>query len=221
MTAPLLDRESVGYGSAAVLSSVSFSLAPGDRVVLLGRSGSGKTTLLGAIRERLERAGSRVALVPQEAGLVPTLSVLRNALMGRLDDHGTLYNLTNLVRPRARDRTAVADILEPLGLVPEIDRAVERLSGGQKQRTALARAFFRGGAYLIGDEPVSALDERQGAEVLDEIGRRFETSVLALHDVALARSFATRIVGLKGGQVMLDGAPESLSEAEIGALYAL
>lgn len=216
----LLDRETLRYGAAVVLSGVSFTLAPGERVVMLGRSGAGKSTLLNTIHARLVGAGQRVALVPQDHALVPQLSVLRNAMMGRLDDHGAVYNLTSLLRPRRSDRAAILAILDELGLRAQADRAVEGLSGGQKQRTALARAFYRGGAVLVGDEPLSALDERQGAALLGRIGARFPTSVLALHDVALARGFATRILGLRAGRVVIDAAPDAVSAAEIEALYA-
>ncbi len=219
MTRPLLDRETLGYGAAVVLQGITFALAPGERVVLLGRSGSGKTTLLNAIHDRLVETGSRVALVPQDHALVPQLSAAKNTLMGRLDDHGPLYNLANLVRMRRADRTAVDAVLEDVGLAPEADRPVEGLSGGQKQRTALARAFYRGGDVLIGDEPISAVDETQGARLLRRIGERFPTSVLALHDVDLALGFATRIVGLRAGTVVLDAPPSGIDRGTLDALY--
>lgn len=216
----LLDSESLGYGASVVLEGVSFRLAPGERVVLLGRSGVGKTTLLTAVHDRLVASGERVALVPQDHALVPQLSVVRNALMGRLDDHGALYNLANLIHTRGADRAAILEILRELGLEAEADRAVEGLSGGQKQRTALARAFYRGGAVLIGDEPLSAVDETQAAALLQRIAERFPTVVLALHDVALALGFATRIIGLQAGGVVFDGAPEMLARRRIDALYS-
>lgn len=220
----LLRGEALGYGASpngrVVFKDVRFALAPGERVALLGRSGAGKTTLITALHGRAQAAGWRVALVPQDHGLVPQLSVLRNALMGRLDDHRTLYNLATMVRPRALDRAAVLAILDELGLAFEADRAVEALSGGQRQRTALARAFFRGGDVLLGDEPVSALDAAQGAMLLRRIADRFPASVLALHDVAQARAVATRLVGLRQGRVTFDAPPEAVTDAEVEALYA-
>lgn len=217
---PLLRGETLGHGGRAVLREVSFALAPGERVALLGRSGAGKTTLLQAIHARLEVVGARVALVAQDHALVPQLSVVRNALMGRLDDHGALYNLASLLRPRRADRTAVLAILGELGLLPEADRAVEGLSGGQRQRTALARAFYRGGDVLLGDEPVSALDEAQGAAVLGRIGRGFPSVVLALHDVGQARAACTRLVGLRDGLVAFDAAADRVAPSQVEALYA-
>lgn len=220
MNQPLLRGETLGYGSSVVLRGVDFALAPGERVALLGRSGAGKTTLLNAIHARLVALGRRVALVPQDHALVPQLSVVRNALMGRLDDHGALRNLATLLRPRRADRAAVLAVLAELGLAAEADRAVEGLSGGQKSRTALARAFFRGGEVLLGDEPVSAVDEAQGAALLGRVATRFPTSVLALHDVGQARAVSTRLVGLRHGRVAFDAVPSEVSDGHVEALYA-
>ena len=237
-----LDRETLGYGQTAVLPGLSFALAPGERVVLLGRSGAGKSTLLAAIFDRLDPGRmsaqgaartaqgasaqhdaarpQRVALVPQDHALVPQLSVLKNVLMGRLDDHGAFYNFTNLLRVRAADRAGVAEVLKDLDLSAHIDRPVQALSGGQKQRVALARAWWRGGNVLIADEPVSAVDETQARVLLDQARARFATSLLALHDVEQARAFATRLLGLQRGGIRFDAPPNEVSDAEIAALYA-
>lgn len=220
MTLPLLRAETLGYGATPVLRGVSFALSPGERVVLLGRSGAGKTTLLNALHDRLAASGRRVALVPQEHGLVPQLSVTRNVLMGRLDDHVAARNLLSLLRPGRADRAEIGAILAGLGLGAEADRAVEGLSGGQRQRTALARALFRGGEAIVADEPVSAVDAAQAARLLAEMRARFPAAVVALHDLGLARAFATRLVGLRGGAVAFDAPPESVPEREIEALYA-
>lgn len=212
-------RETLGYGASVVLKGISLTLVPGERLVLLGRSGAGKTTLVNAFHDRLVTAGHRVALAPQDHALVPQLSVLRNVLMGRLDDHGAAYNLTNLIRARRTDRAAVAAVLAGLGLAGEIDRPVEALSGGQRQRTALARALYRGGAVLVADEPVSAVDGAQAAALMDLMQARFPTAVVALHDVGLARRFATRLIGLRHGAIVLEGRPETVTPGMIEALY--
>lgn len=211
--------ETLAYGRNVVLSDVDFSLRPGERVVLLGRSGAGKSTLLNAAYRRLAGAGPDIALVPQEHGLVPQLSVFHNVYMGRLDERGALYNLANLAWPFPSERRRVGGVLEVVGLDDFANKAVESLSGGQKQRTALARAIHRGGRFLIGDEPVSAVDERQAQSLIAEIARRFETLLLALHDVELARSVATRIVGIAGGRIVLDRAAGEVSDEEIHVLY--
>ena len=219
MTLVALHRETLGYGRSTVLSEVSFALAPGERVVLLGRSGAGKSTLLNAVYDRLVPQ-NRVALVPQDHALVPQLSVLRNVVMGRLDDHGAVYNLTSLLHVRPGDRVGIAAVLADLGLADVIDRKVAELSGGQRQRVALGRAWWRGGTVLIGDEPVSAVDETQAEALLKQVRDRFDTAVLALHDVALARSYATRLVGLNRNRIVFDAPAEAVDDAQITALYA-
>lgn len=216
----LLDAADLGYGAAPVLRGVSLHVRTGDRVVLLGRSGAGKSTLLAAARQALLDQGRRVALVPQDHALVPQLSALRNVLMGRLDDHGAVYNLTTLVRPRRADRAAALSVLDRVGLRPEADRAVETLSGGQKQRVALARALYRGGDVLVGDEPLSAVDPAQAVALAVVIRAAFPTAILALHDVDLALGFATRLIGLKDGQMLLNAATRDIPRDRIEALYA-
>ncbi|PZO65013.1 MAG: phosphonate ABC transporter ATP-binding protein [Paracoccus denitrificans] len=221
MTLAEFQGESLGYGRGVVLEDVTLRLSAGERVVLLGRSGAGKTTLLNALYDRMTASGVRVALAPQDHALVPQLSVLRNALMGRLDDHGWAYNLVTLIRPRRTERAAIADVLAQVGLGDQIDRAVGTLSGGQKQRTALARALYRNGQVLIADEPVSAVDETRAAALLQLMRDSVGTSVLALHDVGLARAFATRLIGIRAGRIVLDAAPDQITPEQIAALYAV
>ncbi|QXI65659.1 Arginine transport ATP-binding protein ArtM (plasmid) [Paracoccus marcusii] len=215
----LLDGVDLGYGGTPVLAGVRLHVAPGERVALLGRSGSGKSTLLSALHGAAAGRGMRIALVPQDAALVPQLSALRNVLMGRLDDHGAWRNLRTLIRPAAADRAAALADLDRVGLTPQADARVESLSGGQKQRVALARALHRGGDLILGDEPLSAVDPRQAQELAALLRAAFPTAILALHDVAVARAFATRVIGLKQGVFLFDLPVDQLDASRIEALY--
>lgn len=207
-----LDGETLAYGKTVVLSQVDFHLRPGERVVLLGRSGSGKTTLLSAAYSRLaDQMSEQIALVPQETGLVPQLSVFHNVYVGQLDAHGAGYNLLNLIWPQKAQRRQIDGVLQQVGLEGLSRQPVAALSGGQKQRVALARAMHRGGNILMADEPVSAVDERHAAQLIDTLATRFGTMLLSLHDVALARRVATRIVGIKAGRLMIDKPAAELS----------
>lgn len=215
----LLDGVDLGYGGTPVLAGVRLHVAPGERVALLGRSGSGKSTLLSALHGAAAGRGMRIALVPQDAALVPQLSALRNVLMGRLDDHGAWRNLRTLIRPASPDRAAALADLDRVGLTPQADARVESLSGGQKQRVALARALHRGGDLILGDEPLSAVDPRQAQELAALLRAAFPTAILALHDVAVARAFATRVIGLKQGVFLFDLPVDQLDASRIEALY--
>ena len=215
----LLDGVDLGYGGTPVLAGVRLHVAPGERVALLGRSGSGTSTLLSALHGAAAGRGLRIALVPQDAALVPQLSALRNVLMGRLDDHGAWRNLRTLIRPAAPDRAAALADLDRVGLTPNADARVESLSGGQKQRVALARALHRGGDLILGDEPLSAVDPRQAQDLAALLRAAFPTAILALHDVAVARAFATRVIGLKQGVFLFDLPVDQLDASRIEALY--
>lgn len=219
MPAPLLrlQDEALGWGGGAVLSGVTLDLYAGERVALLGRSGVGKSTLLAAIGARL--AAARLAMVPQDHGLVGPLSVFHNVWMGRLDDHGTPRNLRTLLWPVQAERAEVEQVLHRTGLAGLGRRTVAGLSGGQRQRVALARALLRGGEVVLADEPVSAVDPAQADALLRDLTTAFPTAVLALHDVGQALGFATRVLGLREGRIVLDAPSGDLSEAEVMGLY--
>ena len=211
-----LDDVEAGYNGRAVLHGVSLSIKPGERVALVGRSGAGKSTLLTLLYEQRK---DRAALVPQEAALVRTLSVFHNVYAGRLDRHGALYNIANLIRPIRREVSAVRAVTDSLGLSDKLFEPAGELSGGQQQRTAVARALFHGGDALLGDETVSAVDEHQARAVLGAINAAFGTVVLAMHDTTLALEFTDRIIGLDHGRVVMDEPAAGLSPADLAPLY--
>lgn len=215
-----LNEASIGYGDRRVLSDVSITVSRGECIALLGRSGAGKSTLLTELYLRLVTRDPKVALVPQDDALVPAMSVYNNIYMGRLDRHHALYNLANLIRPRRDDIREIGEFARTVGLDGQIWQSVATLSGGQKQRTAIARALYRGGPVVLADEPVSAVDVTQGAQILSALGARFETVILAMHDVDLATSFAKRIIGLKGGKIVFDAPTAMIARGQIHDLYA-
>jgi len=160
-----------------------------------------------------------VALVPQELGLVNTLSVFHNVYMGRLNRHNALYNLANLLRPWPREVAAVVPVLERLDLDAKLFEPAGQLSGGQQQRTAVARALHQGSPILMGDEPVSAVDEHQSRRVLDAIVEGHDTVVLAMHDTALAIAYSDRVIGLDDGRITLDASSAGMRPGDLDELY--
>jgi phosphonate transport system ATP-binding protein len=211
-----LHNTDVFYNGRAVLREVSLEIKAGERIALVGESGAGKSTLLKLLFEQ-HKAGA--ALVPQDLGLVRNLSVFHNIYMGRLDRHSTWYNLVNLVRPLAMEVAQVRAVLAKLGLEDKLFAPAGELSGGQQQRTAVGRALFQQSDVILGDEPVSAVDEHQARIVLQSITEGDGTVVLAMHDVALALAFTDRVLGLKDGRVVLDEPVTSLKPADLTFLY--
>ena len=211
-----LRQATVGYDGRPTLVGIDLTVERGERVAIMGRSGAGKSTL---IKLLFAQRAAEVALIPQAAALVKTLSVFHNVYMGRLDRHSTLHNLRTLIRASRGDLAAVAHVLESVGLAEKLFAAAGTLSGGQQQRTSVARALYNGRPILIGDEPVSALDRVQASEVLSLLAKRHETLVLVLHDIALALRHADRIVVLEHGRKALDAPAGSLAAADLVPYY--
>jgi phosphonate transport system ATP-binding protein len=211
-----LAKETAGYGGRPVLHAVDLTIRTGERIAVMGRSGAGKTTLLNLLYGRL---AERVALVPQGSALVKTLSVFHNVYMGRLDRHPTWYNLRTLVWPARRVVGEVAAVLDLVGLRDALFARAGELSGGQQQRASVARALYNGRPVLIGDEPVSALDRVQGAEILSRLTSRHETMIVALHDIFLALGHTDRIVVLDSGRIVLDAPSRTLTAADLIPYY--
>jgi phosphonate transport system ATP-binding protein len=196
-----LKRACAGYNGRPVLFDIDLTVRANERIAVMGRSGAGKSTLLGLL---YAQRPADVALVPQASALVKPLSVFHNVYMGRLDRHSTAYNLRNLIWPAACKVAEVRGVLASVGLGDEIFSTAGELSGGQQQRTSVARALYNGRPILIADEPVSALDRVQGADVLSLLKSRHKTLVLALHDVHHALEHTDRIVVLEDGRKVID-----------------
>lgn len=215
---PLFDLRNAAarYNDAAVLSDITLSIDAGERVALVGQSGAGKSTLL---RMLYEQRAKEAALLPQELGLVRVLSVFHNIYMGSLNKHSAWYNFVNLIRPMSREVAAVRTISERLGLEEKLFEPAGELSGGQQQRTAVGRALNQDSKILIGDEPVSAVDEHQSRIVLESINERHETVLIAMHDIDLAITYTDRIVGLRDGAIALDQPTAGMVPSDLDDLY--
>lgn len=207
---------SASFGGERVIGPLSMNVEEGDRVGLVGRSGAGKSTLISLIHQQVGRDSS---LVPQDLGLVSALPVFHNVFMGQLDAHSTWYNTLTLIRPFRRDASSVRGLLEELSMPEKIWVPTASLSGGQRQRVAIARAIFRQSPLLLADEPVSALDGPMAHLIMKLLRDRFNTSVIALHDVELALKYCTRIIGIQDGQIALDEPSKRLNPADITPLY--
>jgi phosphonate transport system ATP-binding protein len=230
------------FGQTLALDEVSFTVEPGEVVVLLGLSGSGKSTLLrhvdglhGASAGRVIALGTdvgqargarlrelrrRISFVFQQFHLVDSLSVLENVCTGAL---GRLRGLRlGLVTYPRAVRLEALEHLERVGLASQAFQRADTLSGGQQQRVAVARALMQRPEILLADEPVASLDPESSAQVMGLIreiaSERNLTVLCSLHQVELALSWADRIVGLRSGQVVLDKAAGDLDHQQAVAM---
>jgi phosphonate transport system ATP-binding protein len=225
------------------LSDVHLEVAKGERVVILGPSGSGKSTLLRctnlSIRptagkvfidgseitalphREVARIRCQIGVISQHFNLVEGASALKNVLMGRLGYVGTMKSL--LGRFSEEDVAVAADSLRRVGLEQYAQKRVSDLSGGQKQRVAVARAMAQCSRIILADEPVSSLDPKLMKEVMDliqEICVENDITMMAsLHFLELAQKYATRLVGLREGQIVFDNTPDELTDKDVIDIY--
>ena len=211
-----LTNANLGYKQSSVLRNISLEINEGERVALVGESGAGKSTLLAALQSQLQ---NEATLIPQDLGLVNNLSVFHNIYIGRLNTYSSVYNLLNLAWPQKREVQKIKPLVERLSLVDKLFKPTGELSGGQQQRTAICRALFQGGSAIIGDEPVSAVDNHMANIIMETLIAKFPTVVLALHDIDLAIKFSTRIIGIKDGAICFDQSTVDLSRQDLDFLY--
>jgi phosphonate transport system ATP-binding protein len=233
-------------GLTRALDGLSLSVGRGERLALIGRSGAGKTTLFRLLNATLRPTRGRVLFEGREVGqmsarelramrrrvgtvyqqhyLVPSLSVLDNALCGRLGRWSLWRTARSVVRPVRQDVEEAEHVLELVGLGEKLRERADALSGGQQQRLAVARALMQRPDVILADEPVASLDPGLAEsimgllhEVADEGGR---TLVVALHNIELALSYFPRVVGLRGGAVALDASASGLTREGFGEFYA-
>ncbi|MEY8205267.1 MAG: ATP-binding cassette domain-containing protein [Bermanella sp.] len=206
----------LAYGQHQVLEDLDFKIKAGERVAIIGKSGAGKSTLLLALRAQLAQ---QVAWCPQQPGLVPMLSCHHNIYMGQLEQHSFFVNLCRLIYPGKKVKQEIAHISQRLALSASQFTPCQQLSGGQQQRTAIGRAIYSRKSIFLGDEPVSALDEYHAPRILNMLCEHFNTLVLALHDVQLAKAHCQRIIALKDGRILFDKDSQQVSAADIHQVY--
>jgi putative ABC transport system ATP-binding protein len=205
-----------GAGPLTILHEISFAVAPGEAMAIVGASGSGKSTLLGLLAGldlpshgtvrlagqdlagldedgRAALRGRLLGFVFQSFQLLPALTALENAMLP--------LELAGLDEARA-NATAM---LERVGLGHRLHHYPKHLSGGEQQRVALARAFGVKPRLLLADEPTGNLDADTGGEIIDlmfEMNREAGTTlVLVTHDEALAHRCG-RSIRLAGGRLV-------------------
>ncbi|MBL6737079.1 MAG: phosphonate ABC transporter ATP-binding protein [Litoricola sp.] len=225
------------------LSDISLRIEKGQVVGLIGPSGAGKSTLIRCINRlveptqgqiflnnvdlvrldnhqlRLQRR--RIGMIFQEYALVERLTVMENVLSGRL---GYLPFWRSYLRrfPRADIENAYR-LLDRVGLMDQANKRADELSGGQRQRVGIARALAQNPDLLLVDEPTASLDPKTSRQIMRLIveicSERALPAIINIHDVPLAIQFMQRIIGLRGGKIVFDGAPAELNDTVLTTIY--
>ncbi|MGH6661897.1 MAG: phosphonate ABC transporter ATP-binding protein [Rhodospirillales bacterium] len=226
-----------------VLKGISLDLDGRGMTAVIGPSGTGKSTLIRCINRLVEptsgeilfqgqdlaqlrgqglrAARRRIGMIFQEFNLVERLTVIENLLCGRL---GYVAPLKAWLRKfPERDLARAFDLLDAVGLRGFAAQRADSLSGGQRQRVGIARAIMQEPDLLLADEPTSSLDPKTSVEIMELMvalaGRANIPVIVNIHQVALAKRFADRIVGMSGGRIVFDGPPDELTDGHLKTIY--
>jgi iron complex transport system ATP-binding protein len=235
MTTPLLAVDAVHFRHAPnareAVSDISLHVAAGEVVGLIGPNAAGKSTLAriacallrpdsGSVRLRGDEAfalprrerARRVAFLSQQEPADIAFTAREVALMGRAPHLG----LWALEAPG--DRALADAALAEVDVLDLADRPVTQLSGGERQRVFLARTFAQDAALLVLDEPTAALDLAHQVLLVNAVRRRASEgrgALLVLHDLALAGAACDRLVLVRAGRPLAEGAPSAVLRPEL------
>jgi tungstate transport system ATP-binding protein len=218
----------VRFGSTVALADVDFTLAAGERVMLVGANGCGKTTLLRLLHGQLPHSGQRDVRSAhghgREDGNHDGLSDAADALARREPTQAMVFQRPFLLRlsvwhnlmialwlagvPKAERAARSHAALQRVGLAHERERPARVLSAGQQQRLALARAWAVKPEVLFLDEPTASLDpgaKREVEALIESFSRDDGVAiVMSTHNLGQAKRLGTRVVCLEGGRVLVD-----------------
>jgi len=216
------------------LRDVSFEVADGEFLVIIGLSGSGKSTLLRCINRlidptegqiiwdgvdvtaaeptQLREIRRQIGMIFQHFNLVRRSNVITNVLAGRL---GYVNPWSSLLHSfPAQDREMAMQALKRVGIVEQAHKRADELSGGQQQRVGIARALMQQPRMILADEPVASLDPVLAHSILghlEQLNQEEKITVLcSLHYLDLVQRYATRVIGLRGGQIVYRGSREDI-----------
>lgn len=227
-----------------VLKNINLEIDASGVTAIIGPSGTGKSTLIRCINRlidptsgkinfrgedlaqltgrSLREARCHIGMVFQEYNLVERLTVIENVLCGKL---GRLPIWRPLLRKFSdQDIARAFELIDSVGLSQDFaSRRADALSGGQRQRVGIARALMQDPSLILADEPTSSLDPKTSVEImelLDQVSKERAVPVIVnIHNVDLARRFASRIIGMSAGRVVFDGKPGDLLDSHLNEIY--
>jgi manganese/iron transport system ATP-binding protein/manganese/zinc/iron transport system ATP- binding protein len=222
-TAVAADSLAAAYDGSPVLEDVSFSVAAGRSVCVLGPNGGGKTTLFRVLLGELEPVAGSVAVSGRPAYVAQTERTRLDFPVSALDVAvmGTLARGRWWLPPTRSDLRAARSALERVGLTEQAGVRFGELSGGQRQRALLARALVQDSGVLLLDEPLSGVDPASARlieGVFAELRAGGRTVLVASHDVESARSYDL-VLCLHRRQVAFGPPATTLDRATLQATY--
>ncbi|TBL70521.1 phosphonate ABC transporter ATP-binding protein [Paenibacillus thalictri] len=227
----------------SALQGIDLQVQQGEFIAVIGPSGAGKSTLLRCINRlvqpsegtvmfngmdttkasggQIRKLRREVGMIFQSFNLIERVTVLRNVLHGRLGYMSSFSGALGLFSKR--DIEEAMHILHRLGLHDQMYKRADELSGGQQQRVGIARALSQQPLLILADEPIASLDPVTSESIMKHLHTVCRedgiTCLVNLHQVDVAKKFATRIIGIHKGSVVFDGPPEQLTDEAAERVY--
>lgn len=233
------------YGDGeSVLSNLDLNVEGQNIVSIIGSSGAGKSTLLRCINRLVEpssgsiklngleitslsgkalrEARRKTGMVFQGFNLVDRLTVMENVQAGRLGYISTWQALSRRY-PQA-DIQRAYELMERVGIAHYANQRADQLSGGERQRVGVVRALMQDPEILLCDEPTASLDPRTSEQIMVLLRTLAEELalpvVINIHNVAEAKEYTDRIVGMRFGKIIFDDVPTSLDDKAMNDIYS-
>lgn len=225
------------------LKNVNLSIEQGEFVAIIGLSGAGKSTLIRTINRMHDITGGtltvddtdvmtlqggslrafrrKIGMIFQSFNLITRTTVIKNVLTAFVPDmpwwRATFGIFTK------EEKIAALEALDKVGILDKAFVRADQLSGGQQQRVALARTLAQNPQIILADEPVAALDPVTAKQVMNDflrINKEMKITVLInIHHVDLALQYASRVIGIRAGEIVYDGAADQVDQEVLNAIY--
>lgn len=225
------------------LKDVNVTIEQGEYVAVIGLSGAGKSTFIRCVnrmneitegqlivqgqnvptlnKKEVRQMRRSIGMVFQSFNLITRATVLKNVLVSFVPDLPVWRKVFGIFTKE--EKMKALEALDRVGILDKAFVRVDQLSGGQQQRVALARTLAQEPSIILADEPVASLDPVTAKAVMDDF-RTFNkelnmTVIMNIHHVELALEYASRVIGIRAGEVVYDGPASDVDEAVLSAIY--
>ena len=225
------------------LKDVNLTIDQGEFVAIIGLSGAGKSTILRCINrmhdiskgeltvdgvtvdslrgKELRRYRRKVGMIFQSFNLVSRTTAIKNVLSSMVPDMNFFRVLFGIFT--REQKLQALEALDKVGILDKAYTRCDQLSGGQQQRVALARTLNQNPTIILADEPVAALDPVTAHQVMSDFKRINEemniTVLINIHHVDLALKYATRVIGIRAGEIVYDGPTADVTQEVLDSIY--
>lgn len=225
------------------LKNINVQIAQGEYVAVIGLSGAGKSTFIRCINrmhditkgelivnqtnvrqlrgKEIRQLRRNIGMIFQSFNLVTRSTALKNVLVSFVPEMPLWRKLLGIFTQEEKRKALTA--LDQVGILDKAFVRVDQLSGGQQQRVALARTLAQTPGIILADEPVASLDPMTAKQVMGDFARINKemnmTVIMNIHHVDLALAYATRVIGIRAGEIVYDGQASDVTEAVLSQIY--